>query len=375
MVDGSFFDAQKSQSKVKADIVSKYFYAWAKIIMPQARADKVAYVDLYCGPGKFEDGSDSTPILILQRAIQFEDMQNKVLTFFNDMDPEHVKKLEKTAMKLPGIKRLKHEPKFVEGEVEEKMTKLFEDKNLIPSLVFLDPWGYKGLTVRLISAMFKDWGCDTIFFFNYNRVNMNISNPKMYKNVNRLFGKKWADEVRQNVTTTKSPPQREKIILTKLREAIREKGGEYFLPFRFTKGKKTSHYLIFVSKHILGYTVMKTIMAGQCECDSEGVPSFRYDSQKENTSTQLGLFASIPSKSLEKLGIDLLQVYRGRTIKVKEIINQHHIGKRYIEKNYKSALRKLEEAGKIICTPPASKRRIMNGERTMADKVVVQFPN
>jgi hypothetical protein len=44
----SFFEKPKDQSQVKAQIVSKYFWAWAKVIMPSAKRShgRIAYVDL-----------------------------------------------------------------------------------------------------------------------------------------------------------------------------------------------------------------------------------------------------------------------------------------------------------------------------------------
>jgi three-Cys-motif partner protein len=76
MADQSFFQESKEQSKIKTAIVSKYFDAWARVIIgAQERynfdADpKIAYIDLFAGPGRYEDGTQSTPLLILEKAIQ-----------------------------------------------------------------------------------------------------------------------------------------------------------------------------------------------------------------------------------------------------------------------------------------------------------------
>ena len=59
------------------------------------------------------------------------------------------------------------------------------------------------------------------------------------------------------------PWQRELAILEEICEALLEMGGKFVLPFCFKdeKGKRTSHHLIFVSKHPLGYGIMKDVMA------------------------------------------------------------------------------------------------------------------
>ncbi|MBR1299889.1 hypothetical protein [Bradyrhizobium sp. AUGA SZCCT0042] len=54
MAQAKFFDERTDQSEVKARIIQKYFYAWAKVIIPSAkhREKKIAYIDLYAGPGR-----------------------------------------------------------------------------------------------------------------------------------------------------------------------------------------------------------------------------------------------------------------------------------------------------------------------------------
>lgn len=66
-----FFEERQEQSEAKARIVSKYFSAWARVIMPSAQRNggKIAYIDLYAGPGRYKDGAASTPLLVLQTAI------------------------------------------------------------------------------------------------------------------------------------------------------------------------------------------------------------------------------------------------------------------------------------------------------------------
>ena len=51
------------------------------------------------------------------------------------------------------------------------------------------------------------------------------------------------------------------------------------LPFGFTneRGTRTSHHLIFVSKHFKGYEIMKGVMASESSSSTQGVPSFRYN--------------------------------------------------------------------------------------------------
>ena len=147
MAETNFFDESKEQSQVKAEIVAKYFWAWAKVIMPSAkkRGGRIAYIDLFAGPGRYKDGTKSTPLLILERAIADKEMRQMLVAKFNDMNSTNSRSLEGAIQNLPGIQTLKYKPQVNEEEVGEQIVAMFEEMALIPTLFFVDPWGYKGL--------------------------------------------------------------------------------------------------------------------------------------------------------------------------------------------------------------------------------------
>ena len=58
----------------------------------------------------------------------------------------------------------------------------------------------------------------------------------------------------------------------------------------------------------------------------------------------------------------LLEHYAERTLTMREVFEGHHVGRRYIERNYKAALLQLENEGKIAADPPAAKRRRHKGQ-------------
>jgi three-Cys-motif partner protein len=144
-----FFGETKEQSSVKAAIVSKYFWAWAKVITSEVKSTlrKIAYIDLFAGPGRYKDGTQSTPLLVLQHAIGDRDMSQMLVTVFNDNDENNSRSLEQAIKELPGIEKLKYKPKVMNEEVGTEMVKMFEEMRLIPTLFFVDPWGYKGLSL------------------------------------------------------------------------------------------------------------------------------------------------------------------------------------------------------------------------------------
>ena len=370
MGNRQFFHEQKVQSLVKAEIVAKYFGAWANIMASRVPkyGGKIVYLDLFSGPGRYKDGSKSTPVLILEQAIKSKKIAPVLLSLFNDVDGENAKALQEEIDALPGIETLKYRPEVFNIEVSVAISKLIRRVQSVPTLLFADPWGYKGLSLQLINSILKNWGCDCIFFFNYNRINMGLSNPYVEEHMVALFGERRANTLRQRLEGL-DPEQRESIIVDEFMLALNETGGTYVLPFPFKSHSKarTSHYLVFVCKHPLGYTIMKDIMHGASSKIEEGIASFEFNPAEVRAQAQqlpLPVFdeAFHPLNGLEH---ELLRKFAGRRISFEEAFEEHHIGKPYIQKNYREAFRNLEIRGEIVADVPLDKRKKWKGQLTL----------
>jgi three-Cys-motif partner protein len=369
-VTDHFFDSMSEPSEVKSEIVRKYFWAWAKIIGPQARkrtGGRMPYVDLFAGPGRYKDGTKSTPLLILERAIAEPDISEMLVTRFNDKD--NAESLQREIGLLAGVDKLASKPVVTSLEVNDHLADSFRSWN-IPTLFFVDPWGYKGLSLRLIKTLLRPWGCDCIFFFNYNRINAALSNPVFKENMNSVFGTLRAETLRGKLVGL-DKFQRQDLIIDELKAALAEHGGKYTREFCFldSDGKKTSHFLICVSKHPLGEKIMKDIMAAESSRTDHGVPSYVYTPTSDE---QPSLFDA--EDPISGLKASLLKDFAGRTLTVKQVFHAHHAGKRFVERNYKDALRALEFEGKVLTKPPPDERPVRNGVVTLADSVQVTFP-
>ncbi len=371
MVDNQFFDESSEQSQIKARIIQKYFWAWAKVIIPSAKQydNRILYIDLFAGPGRYKDGTLSTPLLVLQKAIEDADMRSMLVTLFNDADPDNVGRLQSAINNLQGIEKLKHRPKVSNQVVGEQIAEMFEGLKLIPTFFFVDPWGYKGLSLRLINSVLQNWGCDCVFFFNYNRVSMGLNNHIVRQHMDALFGKERADNLRAEAAGT-SPAERESLIVESLSESLRDMGAAYVLPFTFKndRGTRTSHHLVFATKHFRGYEIMKGIMAKESSEQHQGVASFEYSPASERFPILHGL-----SRPVDELKGMLLSEFAGETLTMNEIYMRHCVGTPYINTNYKHALAELEVERKIKAEPPANERLKRKGVATFADHVRVTF--
>jgi three-Cys-motif partner protein len=366
-----FFEEQKEQSLIKSAIVAKYFWSWAKVITSYQKRDgkkqRIAYIDLFAGPGRYKNGARSTPLMILEQAIADPVFRNSLVTLFNDGSQENSSTLEQAINELEGIETLKEKPSVYCNEVGEEIVKLFEGWNLIPTLMFVDPWGYKGLSLRLVNSVLKDWACECIFFFNYTRINMGLSNPAVKAHMVALFGEERAAALTEKLKPL-SAKERELTIVEELCKALKEMGGKYVLPFGFKTGtgKRTSHHLIFVSKHPLGYGIMKQFMAKESTDAQQGVASFQYnpaDRKKQPMLFEL-------SRPLDDLEGMLLEKFAGCTMTVQEVFDAHNVDTPYVMRNYKDILMKMHQEEKIQAVRPGKTIR----RNTFPEDIQVTFP-
>lgn len=366
-----FFEEQAEQSLIKAEIVSKYFFVWAKVIIATqkrfGRGDRVAYIDLFAGPGRYRNGTASTPLLILEKALGEEDFRERLVAIFNDKDENNSNSLKTAIQELPGIECMKFAPIVHSGEVGEQVVKSFEQAKLVPTFLFVDPFGYKGLSLRLVNSVLKDWGCDCIFFFNYNRISMGLGNPSVEEHMDALFGKDRADRLRARFRMASIEPyEREGFIVDEMKLALEEMGGKFVLPFRFKNhsGTRTTHHLFFVSKSFRGYEIMREIMYQHSQKE-QGVAKFEYNPADARWPTLLDLLR--PLEDLEEM---LLNDCSGETTGLLSLFERHSIGKPFVLRNYRDVLCRMELEGKVQMVPPCPPRRM----GTIGKDVKITFP-
>jgi hypothetical protein len=115
---------------------------------------------------------------------------------------------------------------------------------------------------------------------------------------------------------------------------------------------------------------MKEIMAGESSKSEQGVATFEYNPADARYPMLFEL-----SRPLDDLAEMLLSEFAGQTLTMEQVYHRHHIGRRFIRRNYKEALRRLEAEGRIITNPPAKDRRMWKGQVSFADHVEVTFPS
>ena len=355
------FNEQTDRSAVKTRIVTKYFGTWAGII---SRNEKMFYIDLFSGQGKFDDGKESTPIEVVKIISGNPDFKRKIQCYFNEGDETRCKKLKEYLSQFDDIKSFRYQPIIENNIIDATTVKKFSNWKA-PSFVFLDPCGYKGLSLELISNFAKAWGTDIIIFFNYNAINRSVSYESFEPVMKDLFGEEHYQNIQNRL---KGEEEREYVILDEMIKALNGVGLKYVLPFsfKFSNMNRTSHYILFATKNILGSSKMKEIMHKEGGCNDYGEGRFEYIPISNCMRRQKSLLDYF-NDSHEEFKKRLQVKYSGRTLTIKELINDDTAYSRYIGKGYKDVLCEFYESGIITCDPKPQRKG------TMADHIKITF--
>ncbi|MGA2714675.1 MAG: three-Cys-motif partner protein TcmP [Bryobacteraceae bacterium] len=360
-----FNEGQKKRKKQQ--IAVAYFESYMNVMARHGRTAQ--YADLFAGPGVYDNGDKSVPILICERVVADERLRKNVRLWFNEGDPDLKERLVQNVAKVPGVSTLTHPPSVTAIVITTALAPKLQSR-LKATFVFADPCGYKGLSVPLISAALKGFGNDCLFFFNYNRVNMKLGYPVMDESINEFFGTTRAQALREELKTISSPARREQTVLGAIKEALKDAGAVSPLAFAFRTrdGGGTSHHLVFASKESKGVTIMKRLMNQASSRIVDGVGSWDFDPR--STDGNLELFSG-----LEEIKQRLLAVFAGREITFRDLVAEE-LDQKCTDSNFRDALLELERDGIILCDPPAELRSFQSGgqKRTMPARTIIRFP-
>jgi three-Cys-motif partner protein len=362
------FADRAEQSRARARIVARFFDAWARALAPAARkaGHAVQYIDLFAGPGRQEDGSESAPLLILRKAIANPQLHDLFTAVFNDPEPAHADALRAAVAGLPGVGWLRHRPQVYDSPIDEEAASFFEQLGPRPTLAILDLPGHPGLPARLFQAVFQEPGCDGLLFFHFDRGDAAAHAQSVERYDSALFGAEDARRLRQGLSPGLRPQECEAKVVEALAVAVKREHGKHVLHYsaKTRPNSLAGDHLVLATKDERNCPVLKDVMARETSWAEGGVPARAcVAAPKERT-----LFDHLDDP-LADLGRSLLEAFAGQSLRVDEVYERHGRGGPYTLANYKDALKRLEEAGRVTATPPAGERRA----RTMADHVVVGF--
>lgn len=354
-----FFKKQTDSSRVKAAIISEYFPQYCKIISRRHVPQRFGYFDMFAGPGIYDDGSLSTPLLIAKNCYEDQFLRERVWMVFNDMD--FGDKLKENFEKYYQSGTFANEPFFANrtfGEWPKIDTFLIRNTmqgfyNECPTVLFIDPWGYKHINTRVLTQFLTQWGNEVFIFINTKRLNAAFENEKFQEDLKVIFPLTY-DEVRADKKLQGSVEERHKFMINKLAEEFRRilGGVVFYTAFQFREEDQMtpSHYLLHITKGAKGFDLVKQVYSRYANVDRvlegmDGVNTYTFDpkSIKDNT----WFDDDFKQENINKLKKELCKAYKGQTFDAETLFNNDQRNRLHSRTHYLMAFRQLSDDGKI----------------------------
>jgi three-Cys-motif partner protein len=357
MSEKTFFEQQTASSKIKANIVSKYFPSYCKIIAKRRVPYSIRFTDLFAGPGIYSDGNVSTPILLAQQCKEDEFLRKNVRFIFNDK--EYIDVLKENFQRVFPEGTFDHKPHFeskVVGQDDNIRKYLLKNthignKNEHPTLLFIDPFGYKGIETSVLATFMKNWGNEIFLFVNIKRIHPALENEKFEDLMQDLFPTTLA-KVRNDRRYKLNTAERISLIIDCLGAEYENilKSKVYYTAFKFKEedNEATSHYILHITKHPRGFDLVKQIYTDFANVGTifDGINTYTFDA-KELNNERIELFDT-KSMNVDKLKEEIFSAFRGKTITAMELFDTHHKSNLYSRSHYSEALRKLVTEARLF---------------------------
>lgn len=137
MSKDDYFCNKKTWSKIKDELLNYYLSLYfPKVLITWF---PVVYVDCFAGKGKFDNGEDGSPLIAIKAAKVAEDnsriQESSIKLVF--IEKKYSKEL------LKNTEEYRRE--VIEGNYEDNIIEILEDKQNCNVFLYIDPFGIKSL--------------------------------------------------------------------------------------------------------------------------------------------------------------------------------------------------------------------------------------
>ena len=336
------------QTRAKHAILRRYLGAWFPIL--SAQNERIVFFDGFSGPGRYTDGEPGSPVIALETLLAhayFPKMKNcDFLFLFNEEDSNRFSELESeieriTSSASPWPDNVKIHA--VCDNFQSTATELVEimdeqGKRLAPTFAFVDPFGFKGLSLGLLARLMKSPRCELFILFSFNSLNRWISHPneKIQNHLKELFG----TEDYLGAQELSGIPRKKFLTDLYERQIKNELKLEYVQGFEMVTLENKSYFLFHGTRHIAGVRAMKEAM---WNIDPTGM--YKFVSREEDEPILFSLTQDT-SKEQEQVALH----FSGRTVFFgdveKYVLTKTRLATKHVKKEI---LRPLQEGMKITC--------------------------
>lgn len=137
----AFHQTKKSAAVLKHAIIDQYTSPFASKTGKWSPGNRVAFIDGYTGPGRYDDRAEGSGAMLLRKAHELAAMASprQVELHFVEDDPDTVAKLRQVI--AAESKGLEPQPTVTDGDISNELPGLLQACAGIPLFVYLDPCG------------------------------------------------------------------------------------------------------------------------------------------------------------------------------------------------------------------------------------------
>ena len=244
-----FFDNLKDYSEIKLRILGRFLAPWTAKpgFWARTHGGAIWYVDGFSGPGRYQDGSDGSPLLGLRSAkhIRHENRGYELACFFVEKKRNHWESLKELArpFEREGI-NINNRC----GEFSRLSQEIADTTRNAPVLLFVDPFGLSPLKYDQFRILLhRPWPLDLILTFQHKAVHRLATDyPHL---ITEAIGTNAWDKAWHRIP---DPTQQTDHILELFRQNILDDGNfmeVFFYPIRTSLRASPKYYLFFASRH------------------------------------------------------------------------------------------------------------------------------
>lgn len=240
------FDQKKPQTVSKHKIFENYLEPWAKIIANQKWKDAY-YIDAFAGTGKYiKTGEVGSPVIAAQILLKCQKPRCKFHCICVEKDSKRYKILKNSIKRFIGKLNIE----IYNGEFLDFIQTILDRIKNFPAFFFVDPEGFSGMDFETIEAILNLSSKEIFINFQYNAIQRWLKAPKVENTITTLFG-----------TSNYKKCEHEVELIELYKKQLRQTGAfVWYFKNKFPNKNRTLYYLIYATKNITGFKIMKHVM-------------------------------------------------------------------------------------------------------------------
>lgn len=352
----------EQHTQAKHELLRRYLGAWFPILTASGFNRRVVFLDGFAGPGVYANGEPGSPLIAIETLVEhayFGQLSKTEFVFlFVEADGERFASLEQGLAnywsRRDGGKPTNVRVELFNDEFAEVAAQLVaatqgQDKQLAPTLAFIDPFGWSGVPLGLLRDLLASDKCEVLFNFMYDSVNRFVADerPGVARHFAELFG---TSENEHTAASVLHGEERKAFLRDLYMRQLRDVGGFSFVrsfEMMDVDRGRTAYFLVFGTRHHKGLQVMKDAM-----WSLDPIAGARFSG---HAGDQQMLF----SEELDVLPLRkaLLDRFSGESVAV-EVIERFVIEETdYKATHYKKqVLKVLEDEGLLLCESERKRR-------------------